>query len=282
MRKLYEGLRARGIAKDTDGRIRYWGKWRTGHLEKMREGKKLGHDFPAVFFEFASPSEVLSIGGGVQVFDPMFVKIHVIHKFLNNTDGGTELNLDYYDLGKEVYSWFEGYKIEGADYGSSPLNRTSVEDDDEDDNLYQYRILYATTWTDNSLKWPRGGYEQAPVFNGVVTGNIVESDAPSLTVNKASISFGDVEVGDSATDTFTVAGENLEGNLIISTTNGEFLITFNGTYRTRLDMNPVDEEIEETTVTVKFTPTTTGAKTADILYGVPGINGSISLTGTGI
>jgi hypothetical protein len=282
MRELFEGLVTRGRAKDTSSRIRYWGKWRRGHLENMREGKKLGHDFPAVFFEFVSPGEVLSIGGGVQMFDPVFVRVHVIHKFLNNTEGGTELNLDYYDLGKEVHGWFEGYKIEGADYGSSPMNRTSVEDDDEDDNLYQYRITYSTTWTDNSLKWPRGGYEQDPVFNGVITGEITQPDSPALTVNKASIAFGDVEVGESATDTFTVAGTNLEGNLIISTTDGEFLITFNGTYRTRLDMNPVDEEIEETTVTVKFTPATTGAKTADILYGVPGINGSISLTGSGI
>lgn len=282
MRELYEKLKARGISQDTNTMVKYWGKW-NDHLKRIQEGKNHGINYTAVFFEFGTPIEWKSIGGGVQVADVM-VRIHTLSKWMADVETGTSINLQIYDEAKIVHGWFQAYEYRGTDYGFSPMDRMNWHEDEDHDIIYHHISDYMTTWVDNSTQEPRGGYEINPILDAAITGEILEPETPSIVVSKTSIDFGNIAIGASATQTFTISGENIEDTepLIISTTEAEFLITFATSYKTRLAMSSTDGVIAETTITVKFSPLSGGGFTGSILYGVPGLNGEITLTGAAV
>jgi hypothetical protein len=282
MRELYEQLKARGISQDATARIKYWGKW-ADHQKRQEQGKIHAFNHPAVFFEFSTPIVWQSIGGGVQVADVM-VRVHTLHKWLADTESGTAINLDIYDLAKEVHGWFQQYEYRGADFGFSGMDRVNWHEDEDPDQMYHHISDYMTSWTDNSTKTPRGGYEIAPPLDAAITAEFTTPDVPSLIVSRAVIAFGNVAVGQSKEETFTITGADLvdESPLIISTTNGLFLISFTTMYKTRLATMPEDGAIAETEVTIKFTPIVSGGATGSILYGVPGVNGEVTLLGAGV
>lgn len=288
MKNLYAGLKARVVAKDLTSIIKFIGKWDQSVLDRLEKGKDHAFRLPAVFFEFVSPQDVISVGGGVQLFDPLVVRVHVLHEFYNDTDTGTRINLDVYDVGKTVHGWIQNYQVTGADYGSGPLCRTSVEEDDTHGQVFHYIASYTTTWVDNSTTYPEGGIEQDPPFYADISAETLEAEANTLTPSVGSLAFGEVSLGESSTLTFTISGEHLDEDpadgepLVIATTNGDYLISFSTNFKTRLSITPTEGTIDETTVSVKFTPSRSGGISGAILYGVPGTNGQITLSGTGI
>jgi hypothetical protein len=282
MDNLYAALLARGKAQDTTNRIKYWGKW-NNDLERMKDGRALGFQLPAVLIQLKVVG-IMDVGGGVQLLDVEFTP-HVLTEFYNESSTGAALNLDIYDLGRDVQQWYQGYQVTGDEYGSSAFTRRNIEDDDEEwEKVYEYKPVYMANWVDNTTKYPRGGTLAEGPFDAAITGEFSQSDEPSLVASLSSLDFGNVPLGNTSTLTFTIEGENLQDDepAIISTTNGDFLITVSTTYKTRLALSPVDGEITETTVTVKFTPRVSGGATGSILYGVPGINGEITLLGSGV
>lgn len=281
---LYNGLETLGAAILDDDNVRifkYIGIWNNQLLD-MKEGKIFDFQKPALFFEFIA-DQVDAIGAGVQVFDPLFIKCHIIDDFLDEGNGLIELNTRTFGLADKLYKGFQLKRIIGDDYGTSPLNRTSLELDTDSDGNYHHITTFTTTWTDNSAPEPEGGYEIDPVLRASITStrDFVPS-SPSITATPTTLEFGNVSVGESKILTFTIQGTGLKKDLIISTSFGQYLIGFASNYSTRIVMSPEEEEIIETTINVKFTPTSTGVKSAHLNYGVPNLNYELTLTGIGI
>ena len=82
-----------------------------------KENNSYSFPLPAVFVEFVAPSEVLQMGDGAQIFDPLIVRLHIIHEFLNNiddTNGMLEQDLAILDLKQWVYFNFQHYTPNNA------------------------------------------------------------------------------------------------------------------------------------------------------------------------
>ena len=101
---------------------------------------------------------------------------------------------------------------------------------------------------------------------------------PELTVSKSSIAFGDKKVSGSYTETFTVSGSYLKGNIgiAVSGTNSAMFTVSSST------LTPSDGSVATTTITVTYSPTTAASHSATITISSTGVsNKTISLTGIG-
>jgi hypothetical protein len=251
-------------------------------LDNAREGLVFDFRKPALFFEFM-PEVVDAVGAGVQVFDPLPIRIHIIDELFDAKDGTNEVNLQVFDLGDLIYKKFQLNSVKGNGYGTSTLNRSSVELDVNHDNMYHHITTFTTTWTDNSAKQPAGGYEiDPPLIADITIEKVQPFIPPVINVAPLSIDFGNVTVGQSATQTFTIDGTGLTEPVIISSSYGLFQVSLSTNFSTRLIMSPDNGVLISTLVTVKFTPNALGAFTGNINYGIPGLNGEITLTGMGI
>lgn len=280
---LYNGLKtlADDIQVNSVSVFKYVGIW-NNQLMDMEERKIFDFERPALFFEFL-PSTIYSIGAGVQVFDPLVIKMHIIDDFLDAKDGTIELNLQTFGFADLLYKGFQLKQVSGDGYGTSPLDRTGMELPTDFGSEYHHITEFTTTWTDNSAPQPEGGYEIDPPLQADITGEkLPVLETPIITATPTSLSFGNVTVGQSSTLTFTIEGAGLSADLIMSTSFSEYKISLSTAYATRVVMSPDNEEIVLTTVNVKFTPTSTGSKPAHINYGIPGLNYELTLTGTGV
>lgn len=284
-KNLYNGLKAIAagiLGTDQKPVFKTVSMW-NNQLSDERGNKVMEHNFrkPAIFFEF-QPDQVDTMGNGVQVFEPLPIRVHLIDELFDSKDGTGEVNLQVFDYGDLIYRNFQLKQVTGAAFGCSPLNRTSIELDVDHDNLYHHVTTFTTTWTDNSMSKPVGGYDIDPPLLADITVEIVEPDSPEVNVNPTSLDFGNVVVGVAKILTFVIDGEFLENDIIVSTSDIEFKISLSTHYSTRLVL-PIQEEKEliATTVNVRWIPTATGAKTAHLNYGIPGLNNEIILTGNG-
>ncbi len=116
------------------------------------------------------------------------------------------------------------------------------------------------------------------VMIAAIAAVVMSAPAGALSVSPTSLAFGTQTVGTtSAPQTFTFSPFVFQGVSSIATTDPEFSFTaslatcFNG---------------DNCPVTVTFTPTSAGAKTASILLVLTGVNAgttqAISVTGTGV
>ena len=101
---------------------------------------------------------------------------------------------------------------------------------------------------------------------------------PELTVSKSSIAFGSKKVDGSYTETFTVSGSYLKGNIgiAVSGTNNAMFTVSSST------LTPSDGSVATTTITVTYSPTTAASHSATITISSTGATSkTITLSGTG-
>lgn len=83
---------------------------------------------------------------------------------------------------------------------------------------------------------------------------------PTITVSKTSIDFGDVKVGGSYTETFTVSGENLTGAINLAVSGAQA-----GRYSVSpATLSPTAGTVAETAITVTFAPTASSDHAAQV------------------
>lgn len=118
-----------------------------------------------------------------------------------------------------------------------------------------------------------GGAEKKTVY---LSGNAI--DPPLIAVNRPSVSFSDIVVGDYDTETFTVTGWNLTSNLELNVT-GATVFTINKSI-----ISPDQNGSASATITVTYTPTAAGTQTAKVTISGGGATESmiVNLTGTAI
>lgn len=278
MRNLYNGIKARIQAECPS--IEYIDMWRN-QVERMKEGKILDFRKPAVFIRFLA-SEVLSVGNGIQVYEPLIVEIHTVHEFFNGND--TALNLDVFDVVGEVHASLHNWALRGgnSEYGSGVFVRTSVEFDDDHDNIYHHITTYTTSWTDNSGKVD-GKLFVEPVLTTEITASFVEPDAPVLTATPTSLDFGSVEIGQYSTNSFVLSAVNTFENIIIGTGGGfEVSLYEDSGFTTRLILTPTDGRLEDTTIYCKFSPSIARSYSGAVTYGTMDSSAVVELSGVGV
>ncbi len=106
----------------------------------------------------------------------------------------------------------------------------------------------------------------------------MQNDNPTIIANPASIDFGNVTAGGTATKTFTVTGANLEGNIALAKSGNNFAID-----KTSITKN--NDGTASATVTVTFSPTANLSQTYNGTVTLTSSNSTtvtVSLTGKGV
>jgi hypothetical protein len=132
------------------------GVW-NNQLKAWNNGKLYDVQKPALFIEFVS-GEVLLLSEGVEVFDPLDIKIHIIDNLLDAGDGTQEQNLRIFDFKQQVYLLLKQFQPDNC----IKFFRVSETQDYDHDNLYHYIQTYRTTYTDYSAQLPINAITKEP------------------------------------------------------------------------------------------------------------------------
>jgi hypothetical protein len=116
---------------------------------------------PAVFVEFDNANQPQYIGNGVQIYEPLVIRFHILMEQLDSATGTLDENLDIFDLKNKVYLAFQNWHTEG----SGTFNRTQENQDYNHNNLYVWQMEFTTSYIDQFAKEPRNGVEKAPPTN---------------------------------------------------------------------------------------------------------------------
>ncbi len=108
--------------------------------------------------------------------------------------------------------------------------------------------------------------------------------APILTINPISLNFGDVEISETVDLTYTIAGQYLIDDILISVADatGFTISDDNVTFGTDLTLTQIDGTINETTIYVRFAPTTETTYSTDIENTTDGATQNVALEGNGV
>lgn len=106
---------------------------------------------------------------------------------------------------------------------------------------------------------------------------------PTLTVGTAALDFGEVPVGENSVLTYTVSGNDLSENVVV-TAPGGFWVSRNGTnFYTLLNLVPEGGLLPPTTIHAKFSPTTLSDYSGNISHTNPSVpTAYVAVTGTGV
>lgn len=162
MKKFFQSLRDLIMTVDGVVHCRMW----NNQLQRVMDGKMELFDMPAVFIEFVTTDiNNSSMGGGIQIFNPLIFKLHILHKQLDAGDGTFEQNLDVYDMKdkifQKVYKFQPGISDETNKVGS--CIRITEEQDYQHHFVYHYIQTYQTTLVDDQMQEPVNGIDWDPV-----------------------------------------------------------------------------------------------------------------------
>jgi hypothetical protein len=109
---------------------------------------------PAVFIEFESPQEIHQLGNGAQVYDPLNIRVHLLHEFFNGEN--YEENLEVFDLKLALFKVLQRFEPNGC----VAWTRISEEQDTDHTALYHFVMVFRTNYVDNGMRRIVGGVEK--------------------------------------------------------------------------------------------------------------------------
>ena len=130
-------------------------------------------DKVAIIVQFMSPMPIETLGNGWQVYNPLNIKLHILHQFFDAQDGTQDQDLIILDIAEKIYDAFQEWMpdtvtIDGIDYpvNVGVMTRTSEEQEEEDyGNVYCFKQNYTTTFTDVLKNRPENGILASPNTN---------------------------------------------------------------------------------------------------------------------
>jgi hypothetical protein len=114
-----------------------------------KENNSYSFPLPACFVEFIAPQQVQQLGAGVQLFEPLIVRLHIVHEFLNNiddTNGILEQDLDILTLKQFVYNAMQVFEPQYA----VMFVRVAETINYDHNNVVEFIQDYQTNLIDNS------------------------------------------------------------------------------------------------------------------------------------
>jgi hypothetical protein len=132
------------------GAIKFVQLWngQTKEYADAKSNDSYNVQLPAVFIEFDS-SKIEQLADKSQVYNPLVVKLHIVHEFLNNistTDGMLEQDLSILELKQMVFSKMNGFQPPK----SSTFVRVYESNDYGHNNVIEFEQHYETTLIDTS------------------------------------------------------------------------------------------------------------------------------------
>ena len=138
-------------------------------LAQMNEGEQMTFPLPSAFIEIISDTPKIQLGNGVQLYDPLTVRIHILHEKYNE-NGYFYRDLDVFDTKQDVYLALQKFE---------PLNAStfvciSETQDNDHANVYHFMIDFATNLMDFSAKEPRNPLTVQPPFTYNINANLTK------------------------------------------------------------------------------------------------------------
>lgn len=124
-------------------------------LRDLKNQKTWDFPLPAVLIEFVRPEKVGILGNGVRIFEPLYIRFHILQDFYNATNGVDfmEENPGGFDLLEELYSALFGYEPDGC----VAMFPTQEEFDYDHDNIQHFIGTYQTNYVDFNQNRPVNG-----------------------------------------------------------------------------------------------------------------------------
>lgn len=113
-------------------------------FELIESQETYSFPFPCCFIEFLADNPVQQLGNGVQIYDPLTVRIHIGHDFYNAIDGTQEQDLEVFDLKQKVFKALNKFEPNGA----TVFIRFSETQDTNHTNVYHFIQDYKTNYVD--------------------------------------------------------------------------------------------------------------------------------------
>lgn len=165
MNDLYLAIKAQLFAKVTG--LNYVAMW-NNQIADLEDGKNYSFRENAVLVEFVSPTQIGGVGNNVQVYEPLEVKLHIIHRQEDAGDGTMDVNLDVFTFKQNVYKAMQLFQAPTT----SVFDRQSEEQDYDHTNIYHYIQSYFCAFVDTSMPLPIDGTEHEPPLTTEITPEI--------------------------------------------------------------------------------------------------------------
>ncbi len=136
-------------------------------LAQLESGEQMTFPFPAAFVEIISDTPAVQLGQGVQLYDPLTVRVHVLAEKYNE-ESYLYRNLDVFDTKQDVYLALQKFEPANA----STFVRISETQDNDHTNIYHYMIDFATNLMDLSAQEPRNRVVVQPPFTHTITATL--------------------------------------------------------------------------------------------------------------
>lgn len=113
---------------------------------------------PAVFVEFVNDQTPKQLGNGVQIFDNLGVKLHLVHQQFDAGDGTHEQNLEVFTLKQKLFKYMNLFEPTGA----VAFIRNGETQDYDHTNVYHFIQDYVTNYVDFGAQLPVDGVTKQP------------------------------------------------------------------------------------------------------------------------
>lgn len=153
MRALFTAIKTQLLDNVTG--IQHAQLW-NNQVEMNEDGKHYSFPMPAVFVEFVVEG-IKTLGDGYQLYDPLIVRLHIVHQMLDAGDGTMEQNLDVLDFKQDVYTCMHKFEPDGA----VSFVRAGEEQDTDHGNVYHYIQSYNTNYIDAERAEPVNGIDSS-------------------------------------------------------------------------------------------------------------------------
>lgn len=163
MRSIYTDL-INKIDSLTDGNgnklFKFVNIWNDNY-NRLLEGEDNSPQLPACYIEIENPQEIQQLGDGCQIYDPLYINIHVLHDNYNeylNSDSYQAFNRDLavFDLKQTLFKALTKYKLSG---GGGILIRSSEMIDESFGIIHHFAQQFTTTFVDSSARESTYGVE---------------------------------------------------------------------------------------------------------------------------
>ena len=127
-------------------------------FELIESQETYSFPFPCCFIEFLADNPVQQMGNGVQIYDPLTIRIHIGHDFYNAMDGTQEQDLLVMDLKQKVFKALNKFEPLGA----TVFIRFSETQDTNHTNVYHFIQDYKTNYIDQDRTEPQNSILSTP------------------------------------------------------------------------------------------------------------------------
>ena len=206
----------------------------------------------------------------------------------NPYDGGANTRINEVTLQYRIGTSGTWTSLTGIEYQNNTTLQTTAVTTPQ--NLQSKSITLPSACNNQAvvqLRWPSrqvSGGGSRPSFaidNVSVTGSAL---APTITLSRSSINFGNVLVGNNSADSvYTVSGQYLTNDITVST-GGDYTVslTSGSGYTTTLTLTQSGGSVASTSVYVRFSPTTAGPSGGVVSHTtLGGNNPDLPLSGSG-